>query len=76
MRAGKVVREKGRNVWQKGTPETTRSDGVYEFAGPRRGEGVAESQQEDLEMSYKITAGTLGEDAHMVNSKYADGQQQ
>lgn len=45
---------------------------VYEFAGPHRGEGVAESQQEDLEMPYKKTGRTLGEDVHLVNRKYAD----
>lgn len=68
MRAGRVVRRKGRNVW-RGTPETTWGDGgnVYEFAGPHRGEGVAESQQEDLEMPYKRTARTLGDNVHVVN---------
>lgn len=40
---------------------------VYEFAGPHSGEGVAESQQEDLEMPYKRTARALGDDVHLVN---------
>lgn len=42
-------------------------ENVDEFAVPHRGEGVAESQQEDLEMPYERTARTLGNDVHLVN---------
>lgn len=40
---------------------------IYEFSEPHRGEGVAESQQEGLEMLFKKTARTLGDDVHLVN---------